>query len=131
MGIGTTDPGAYALAVEGTVGAREVVVTMDSWSDFVFDDNYRLMPIGELRKFIKERHSLPGIPTENEVREKGVSLGEMQKRLLEKIEELSLYVVDQHAQIEKQQKLIEALFGQNRSLQQKMNRIGEKIRAEG
>ena len=95
VGIGTTDPGSYKLAVKGKVGCGELVVTdVSKWADFVFDSNYDLMSLSELDAFIKENKHLPEIPTTKEVSENGVSVGEMNAKLLQKIEELTLYVIE-------------------------------------
>ncbi len=99
VGIGTTNPGNYKLAVEGTIGAREVKVTTAAWADFVFHPSYKLRTLGEVEQFIKANNHLPEIPTEAEVKENGVGLGEMNARLLQKIEELTLYMIEQQKQI--------------------------------
>ena len=109
VGIGTANPGSYKLAVEGKIGAREVIVTLDNWSDFVFEKDYRLMPLSEVEQHIKQNKHLPNIPSEKEVLEKGVSLGEMQSKLLQKVEELTLYVIEQNKRIERLEKENEAL----------------------
>jgi len=94
VGIGTINPDPnYRLSVNGKIRAKEVVVETN-WSDFVFDDDYKLMPLDELEKSVKQNRRLPGIPSEKEVAENGVSLGEMQSKLLQKIEELTLYVIE-------------------------------------
>ncbi len=93
VGIGTTDPGSYKLAVNGHIKTKAITVESD-WSDFVFEDDYKLMPLEKLEKHIKNNKSLPGIPTEKEVKENGVEVGEMQSKLLEKVEELTLYVIE-------------------------------------
>ena len=96
VGIGTTNPGTYKLAVNGAIGANEVVVTNTSgWSDFVFQPDYRLRPLREVSAYIRANHHLPDIPSESEVQEKGVSVGEMQKKLLAKVEELTLHLIRQ------------------------------------
>jgi hypothetical protein len=92
VGIGTISPN-YKLDVNGTIRAKEIKVET-GWSDFVFEDNYQLMPLDKLEKHIKEEKSLPGIPTEKEVLKSGVKVGEMQAKLLEKVEELTLYVIE-------------------------------------
>lgn len=93
VGIGTTTPDpAYKLSVDGKIRAKEITVEA-TWADFVFDDNYPLMPLHELEDFIQENKHLPEIPSEREVAEKGVQLGEMQAKFLQKIEELTLYVI--------------------------------------
>ncbi len=98
VGIGTTNPGNYKLAVEGTIGARDIIVTSLPWSDYVFRPGYRLRPLTEVSAFIQKHHHLPEIPTESEVREKGVSLGDMQAKLLAKVEELTLHLIQQEKQ---------------------------------
>lgn len=108
VGIGTTSPQSE-LAVNGTITTKEVIVTQDGWPDFVFADNYNLIPLNKLEKHIKANKSLPGIPTEKEVLENGVSLGEMQAKLLEKVEELTLYVIDLKKENEELKTRISAL----------------------
>ena len=99
VGIGTTNPGSYKLAVEGTIGARKVKVTQLAWADFVFDPGYHLPSLGELEQFIKQHQHLPGVPTTAEVEKDGVDLGEMNVRLLQKVEELTLYLIEQQKQV--------------------------------
>lgn len=92
VGIGTTNP-QHLLSVNGTIGTKEVVVTNTGWSDYVFRPNYRLQPLSEVKSYIQANHHLPDIPSESEVKEKGVSLGDMQSKLLAKIEELTLHMI--------------------------------------
>jgi hypothetical protein len=92
VGIGTTNP-PYLLSVKGTVGAEEFIVTNTGWSDYVFRPGYRLRPLSEVGAYIRANHHLPGIPSEAEVKEKGVSVGEMQSKLLAKVEELTLHMI--------------------------------------
>ncbi len=108
VGIGTTNPQSE-LAVNGTITAKKVKVTLDGWPDFVFSNKHKLMALYKLEQHIKVNKSLPGIPTEKEVVEKGVDLGYMQTKLLEKIEELTLYVIEQNKQIYELQKKIAIL----------------------
>jgi hypothetical protein len=93
IGIGTAKP-QYKLAVEGTIGARKVKVTQESWADFVFDPTYKLPTINETALYIQQHRHLPGIPSETEVKEKGLDVGEMNKLLLQKIEEQMLYIIE-------------------------------------
>ncbi len=106
VGIGTTSP-IYKLSVNGTIGAKEVIVTNDGWADFVFEDDYNLMPLQELDSYIKENKHLPEIPTTEEVEENGISVGEMNAKLLQKIEELTLHTIEQQKEIDNQKELIE------------------------
>lgn len=94
VGIGTTNPGNYRLAVEGKIGARSIQVKAGSWADFVFEENYDLQKLEEVEAFIKDNKHLPNVPSETEVMEEGLNLGEMDAILLRKIEELTLYVIE-------------------------------------
>src|SRR6266851_3991586 len=91
VGIGTTNP-QYPLSVNGTIQAKEVLVNT-GWADYVFRPNYRVRSLTEVAAFIKANHHLPNIPSESEVKENGVSLGDMQTKLLATIEELTLQVI--------------------------------------
>ena len=88
VGIGTIETGTHKLAVDGTIGAREIKVEATGWSDFVFNKNYELKNLEEVENFIEENNHLPDIPSEKEVLENGIQLGEMDAKLLQKIEEL-------------------------------------------
>ncbi|WP_192350281.1 hypothetical protein [Algoriphagus sp. Y33] len=102
VGINTKNP-TYLLSVNGTIGAREVNITTAGWADYVFTPEYQLMPLSELEAFIQRNGHLPDVPTEAEVKENGVNLAEMNVKLLEKVEELTLHTI-------RQEKLIEELF---------------------
>jgi hypothetical protein len=85
----------YNLSVAGKIIAEEVKVQLKaSWPDYVFADNYNLMPIEDLEKSIRQHKHLPNIPAAAEVEKEGISLGDMNKRLMEKVEELTLYIID-------------------------------------
>jgi hypothetical protein len=88
------------LRVNGTIIANEVQVKSNVWADYVFKDNYNLPSLNEVKLHIKENKHLPGIPSETEVKENGVNVGEMQIKLLQKIEELTLYVIQQNEEIQ-------------------------------
>jgi hypothetical protein len=92
VGIGTTNP-TQKLSVNGTVRAKEVIVDT-GWSDYVFDERYKLTALSETEAFVKAEKHLPGIPSAKEVAENGISVGEMQAKLLAKVEELTLYVIE-------------------------------------
>ncbi len=109
VGIGTTNTNGYKLAVEGTIGAREVNVNTSTWSDYVFNDDYRLPSLKEVERYIKEHRHLPEVPTATEVEEKGVNVGEMNALLLKKIEELTLYMIEQERKMGVMQKQIDDL----------------------
>ena len=94
VGIGTSSP-QYLLSVNGQIGVKDVIVTSSGWSDYVFHPGYRLRPLSEVNAYIKANHHLPEIPSEAEVKEKGVSVADMQAKLLAKIEELTLHMIQQ------------------------------------
>lgn len=100
VGIGTSNPDEM-LTVKGKIHAREVIIDLNGpLADFVFSPNYSLMPLHKVEAFVKTNKHLPEIPSAAEVKEKGLSMGEMQNKLLQKIEELTLYVIEQQKQIE-------------------------------
>ena len=90
----------FRCTTTGQVRAKEVRVTLTGWSDFVFDEGYRLPSLPELERYVKENRHLPDIPSESEVRQGGVDLGEMNALLLQKVEELTLYIIDLQKQID-------------------------------
>jgi hypothetical protein len=118
VGIGTGPQTDYPLAVNGTIRAKEVKVEAN-WADFVFEEDYQLKPLEEVEEFVKENKHLPDIPSEEEVEKEGISVGEMNAKLLQKIEELMLYTI-------KQQKEIDRLKGLEDELKE-MRMIMKKI----
>ncbi|MAG89068.1 hypothetical protein [Zunongwangia profunda] len=106
IGVGISDPG-YKLDVNGTVHAKEVKVDMDGWPDFVFEENHQLPSLKEVQKYIKEHGHLENIPPESDVNENGILLGQMNAKLLQKIEELTLYIIQENQSRKEQQKLIQ------------------------
>ncbi len=99
VGIGTTTTGSHKLAVEGSIGAREVKVYTGEWADFVFNKNYQLPSLEQVEQHIDRNGHLEGIPTEKEVIENGIGLGEMNAKLLQKVEELTLYMIQQNKEM--------------------------------
>ena len=123
VGIGTSST-SYKLAVNGTIRAKEVVVDT-GWSDYVFEDGYRLAPLNEVEARIKTDKHLPGIPSAAEVAEHGVSVGEMQSRLLAKVEELTLHLIAQEKQLTAQTAAIAELRHENLELRASMKPMPE------
>jgi hypothetical protein len=113
---GHRDDKPAVLAVNGTITTKEVMVTNTGWSDYVFRPEYRLKPLSEVAAYIDEHQHLPDIPSEGEVRENGVSLGEMQAKLLAKVEELTLHMI----QADERNNRLER---QNRELQERIARL--------
>ncbi|TRZ76100.1 MAG: hypothetical protein D4R97_01355 [Bacteroidetes bacterium] len=99
VGIGVMVPHS-ALAVNGEITAKEVEVTLDGWPDYVLNDNYNLRPLKDLENYIQVNKHLPEIPTEKEVKDQGVKLGEMNALLVKKVEELTLYIIKMQKEIE-------------------------------
>jgi hypothetical protein len=101
MGIGTvnTTDANYKLFVENGIRTRKVKVDADAWPDYVFASKYKLMSLQEVEQFINENNHLPEVPSADEVQKNGIELGENQAVLLKKIEELTLYVIEQNKQL--------------------------------
>lgn len=111
VGIGTENLGSFKLAVDGKIGAREVQVTLSNpFPDYVFDSKYKLRSLSSLENYINENKHLPNIPSAAEVEKKGgVELGQLNTKLLEKVEELTLYIIEINKKVEKLEKENEAL----------------------
>jgi hypothetical protein len=97
IGIGTASP-AYKLDVNGTIRANEIIVNTTG-ADFVFAEDYQLRPLSEVKAFIKENKHLPEIKSAQEMQENGIGVNELQTQLLQKIEELTLYIIHQEERI--------------------------------
>ncbi len=102
----------YRLAVNAQIVAKEIKVSDNDWADFVFKEDYVLKDIKEVENFIQENKHLPDIPTKEEISKEGVNVGEMQAKLLQKIEELTLYVIE--------------LKKENEKLNEKIDKIEDK-----
>jgi hypothetical protein len=98
VGIGTQNPGNFRLAVNGRVRAKEIVVDT-GWSDFVFEPSYQLLSLPQVEAHISKHGHLPEIPSAKEVAEQGVKVGEMHSKLLQKVEELTLHLIDMDKRI--------------------------------
>ena len=119
--IGTLQPVAgYEMAVNGSAIFTKVVVKpYANWPDFVFDSLYRLAPLGGLEKFIKTNHHLPDVPAADSVERTGIDVGGNQAVLLKKIEELTLYLIQQ-------QKELQELKKRDREMQRQLNTLKKK-----
>jgi hypothetical protein len=114
IGIGTgavAIPTGVKLAVNGKINCKEVEVTLTGWSDHVFNSSYKLRPLEEVETFISQNQHLPDVPSEAEVLQNGANLGKMDAILLQKIEELTLYVID--------------LKKENNKLQEQINKLSK------
>ena len=123
VGIGmdpaTSLPDGYQLAVDGKIIATEIKVQSDIWADFVFDNSYILRSLGDLEKYINEHKHLPDMPSVKDVEQSGISLGEMNAKLLQKIEELTLYLIEQDRKLEEKERQIEELMERVEKLEKK------------
>lgn len=111
IGIGVENP-ISALEVNGTIRSKEVKIEATEWSDFVFNKDYELLSLQAVEEYINDKGHLPNIPSEKEIIENGVNVVEMQAKLLQKIEELTLYVID--------------LKKENESVKQKLKELNKK-----
>ncbi|MHC0446351.1 hypothetical protein ACWA1F_13155 [Flavobacterium sp. 3-218] len=98
VGIGTANP-TSKLTVAGNIASREVKVTVDAGADFVFEKDYDLPSLESVDKFIKENKHLPQIASAEEMKKEGINLSEMNIKLLQKIEEMTLYMIEQNKKI--------------------------------
>ena len=108
VGIGKTNP-SEKLEVNGTIRSKEVKVEATPWPDYVFASDYDLKSLAETKGYIDEHSHLPGMPSAKEVEENGIALGEMNAKLLEKIEELTLLLIEKDQQMKDLIKRVEKL----------------------
>ncbi|MEO8151220.1 MAG: hypothetical protein ABI723_26550 [Bacteroidia bacterium] len=103
VAVNTTTPAnGYAFSVGGKVICEEIRVLLKaSWPDYVFDKDYKLNSINELTNFINENYHLPGLPSTCEVEQNGIDIAQMQSKIVEKMEQLTLYIIKQNEQINK------------------------------
>lgn len=102
VGIGTSDPKGYKLAVNGTIRSKEVKVEASNWPDYVFKPTYKLPALSEVKIYIDKYQRLPEMPSDKEVEKNGIELGDMVKLQTKKIEELTLYLIEKDKQVQQQ-----------------------------
>jgi hypothetical protein len=128
VGIGTVNTNGWKLAVNGKIRAKEIKVET-GWSDFVFESNYSLPTLIEVEKHIKEKGHLKDIPSAKEVAKNGIFLGEMDSKLLQKIEELTLYTIQQQKEIENlknENESLKSLVAKFLELQKRLEKLEKK-----
>jgi hypothetical protein len=109
VGIGTSNTLGYKLAVKGSALFTKVkVIAPSDWPDYVFEKDYQLRPLAELEQYIVEHHHLPEINPEDEVRKNGIDLGDHAGAVLKKVEELTLYLINENKQLKEQNAKLEA-----------------------
>jgi len=123
VGIGTTNP-TSKLTVAGNINSREVKVTVDAGADFVFENNYNLPSLDAVAKFIKENKHLPEIASADEMKKEGINLSEMNIKLLQKIEELTLYMIEQSKEIKALKKESESF----KTLSERFSKIENQLK---
>jgi hypothetical protein len=106
IGIGTENPQA-SLDVRGAIQANDIKVVVAQGADFVFAPDYKLPALSEVESFVKENKHLPEIQSEKDMQQNGVNLNELQIKLLQKVEELTLYVIQQNKRIEELEQALE------------------------
>ncbi len=102
VGVGTTNP-TVKLTVADNIHSREVKVSVDAGADYTLKDNYNLKSLSEVAKFIKANYHLPEISSAEKMEKEGINLSEMNIKLLKKIEELTLYLIEKDKQLSNQQ----------------------------
>ncbi|ACU03283.1 hypothetical protein [Pedobacter heparinus] len=134
VGIGTVTPGEK-LSVNGNIRAKEIKVENANWPDYVFTKEYQLPTLQATENHIKEKGHLPGIPSAVEVKANGIDLGEMNAKLLQKIEELTLYMIEQNKRIQTQneklalQEMLSIASKKDSELQQKqIDQLKQQLR---
>lgn len=131
VGIGTdkiTDL-TYGLYVEKGIRTRKVKVDMAAWADYVFAANYKLPSLQEVDAYIKGHQHLPDVPSEDEVQKQGVDIGNNQLVLLKKIEELTLYIIEQGKQIQMQKEEMAAQVQYQKQLDKKLEFLQKQLHA--
>ncbi|MGL5233773.1 MAG: hypothetical protein ACRC8Z_03320 [Empedobacter falsenii] len=129
VGIGTNNPDAK-LAVKGNIHAQEVKVDLAVPADYVFqkyytgksslNSTYQFKSLEEIKSYTEQNHHLPDLPSAKEIQENGLKLGEMNNLLLQKIEELTLYLIEQNEKISKQDEKIDQLTKEINQLKQQI-----------
>jgi hypothetical protein len=129
VGIGTSNAGTARLAVEGTIETRKVVVTQTSpFPDYVFHPSYQLPRLDSVAGFIAAYHHLPGMPSADSIARIGLDLGNNQVILVRKVEELTLYIIEQDKQLKQKDHQLEAV---DQRLKQLEDRLAELEKGKG
>ena len=120
VGIGTKNPD-QKLSVNGTIHSKSVLIDLNGWSDYVFKKDYQLRPLSEVKEYIDQNQHLPEIPSEQEMIKKGLDVGEMNKLLMKKVEELTLYLIEKDRQLKDQEKINREIAGRMQKLEAILN----------
>jgi hypothetical protein len=128
VGIGTTDTKGYKLAVNGDIIAEKLKIKpYANWSDFVFDPGYKLPTLAAVESFIQQYKHLPDVPSASDVVKDGIEVGSNQAILLQKVEELTLYIIAQHKKSELQEQVISVQSKTALSQQDQINNLQHQL----
>jgi hypothetical protein len=125
VGIGTLTP-REALSVNGNIRAKQVKVEALNWPDYVFKKDYQLPSLSSVKSYIDQNQHLPDMPSEQEITQDGVNLGEMNKLLVKKVEELTLYLIEKDQEKKAQEATNARLQGQIDLLLKKVDQLSKK-----
>lgn len=128
MAIGTTTiPAGYQFAINGSTIVTSITTkAYTNWADYVFDQGYKLQPLEKVADYIRSNHHLQDIPTAEEVQRNGQNLGEMNEKLLKKVEELTLYLIEKDKQIKDQKTIIDSQEERLRKIEKQLNMAPQK-----
>jgi len=121
-------PEVHSLWVEGSILTEELtVMAKDDWPDYVFEPSYALMPLNEVGTFIKTHGRLPKMPSADQVAEEGIAVGETQRLLTEKVEELTLYLLEMSSRLRSMTEQYDAMIKQYDAVNEEMEVLREEI----
>ncbi|WP_348621522.1 hypothetical protein [Pedobacter lusitanus] len=120
VGIGTADTRGYKLAINGNIRSKEIMVETSNWPDYVFESDYPLISLTELKNYIDHNKHLPDLPSAQEVTKNGINLGEIVKVQTKKIEELTLHLIEKDKQFD-------SLRRDNQSQQAQINELKDQL----
>jgi hypothetical protein len=120
--IGDCNPYTYKLAVGGSMIAESVTVKLQgSWPDYVFKKDYQLPSLQEVKTYIDQNHHLLDMPSEEQVTKEGLNMGEVNKLLTKKVEELTLYLIEKDQEIKEQKKINQEFLSQLKAIQNQLS----------
>jgi len=126
VGFGTEPDSMYRIQIAGDMRAEEIIVET-GWADFVFEEEYNLRPLSEVESFIQKNGHLPDIPIGTSIESKGLSVGEISMRFMQKIEELTLYSIDQDKRLEIQNEQIKLLISLTNDLHSELKELKKEL----